>query len=183
MSSVPAPAPPRPWPWPSGGKHTHASKYSVKAYLKIRIHLFGFLWCLTSLKASPVCSSSLFVHAVGHRCVCVALPCSGPWKTAVSLRVEASCPCRAWPTGWSGWTRRNGCRCSPCRTWAPSHQEVNRRSGSHDTSFISEVMTFIVVPELFPALVIKNLDFYNNISYDIWWGCCATTEGTYGLWF
>lgn len=60
-----------------------------------------------------------------HLCVCRVV-CSGRWRTAASLQVGASCPCRAWVTASSGSTRRSGCRCSLFRMWGPSHPEVHR---------------------------------------------------------
>lgn len=49
---------------------------------------------------------------------------AGPWRRAPRPLAVACCQCRTWVTAWSVWTRRRSCRCSRCRTSAPSCLEV-----------------------------------------------------------
>lgn len=51
---------------------------------------------------------------------------TGLWRRAPRPLAVACCQCRTWVTAWSVWTRRRSCRCSRCRTSAPSCLEVRR---------------------------------------------------------
>lgn len=101
---------------------SHCLKKHVEAKLKYTRGLpSSVLYCSVAVRQF----GQMRAVSEDHRCLCVCrVVCSGRWRTAASLQVGASCPCRAWVTASSGSTRRSGCRCSLFRMWGPSHPEV-----------------------------------------------------------